>query len=223
MLDLYKIPVGFGTAAIALVVAALSYVGTLVAEAFQSWRLSRDERRARLSRLSSLLGASKVAFDIQNDLASRLSLALLEKHPDRKTEEGGYEALFSALYDIFSTEEADLHGIIRGITVHAMRPANQAMSKWLEEDIDFRTDSRNSAELAVNLNLLASHLMLWHAKFEAWIPVNPKHALVYMADETDHGLGFPTRVDSLVVDALREIRRPFLHSAGRRLMNLFST
>ena len=33
--------------------------------------------------------------------------------------------------------------------------------------------------------------MLWHAKYEAWIPNHPEHALVYMADEKHHGLGFP--------------------------------
>jgi hypothetical protein len=63
--------------------------------------------------------------------------------------------------------------------------------------------------LAAKLNLLASHLILWQAKFETLIPDNPKHALIDMADELDHGLAFPVRVDNLVTDALREMRSPF--------------
>jgi hypothetical protein len=69
------------------------------------------------------------------------------------------------------------------------------MSKWLEEDINFRNASGKYAELAIQLNMLASHLMLWHAKFEAWIPDNVKHALLYMDDEEAHGLGFPHGIE----------------------------
>lgn len=201
-------PVWLGTAIVGLAVAAVTYVGNLIVETLQSWRRLQDERQARLFRLSSLLKASKVAFEIQNELASRLSSVLVSKHQDHETGEG-YEALFTALHDRFSVEECELHGIIRGITIYAMRPANQAISKWLEDDIDFRNETRTHAELAVRLNLLASHLMLWHAKFEAWIPNSIKHALVYMADEENHGLGFPKGVDDLVACALREMGKPF--------------
>lgn len=207
-LNLNSVPAWLGTAVIGLTAAALSYAGKILAEAFQSRRHSRDEKRARLFRLSSLLGASKVAFEIQNELARRLWSMLVEKYRGREAAKEGFESQFTRLYDEFTAEEAELHGIIRGITIYAMRPANQAISKWLEEDVDFRTESWKHTDLAAKLNLLASHLMLWHAKFEAWIPDNPKHALVYMADEADHGLGFPQGVDGLVLRALREIGCP---------------
>ncbi len=132
---------------------------------------------------------------------------LAKKHPAAANIKG-YEALFTHLFDSLSAEEAELHTVIRGYTVHAILPANQAISKWLEEDIDFRTGSGKLQELAVQLNILASHLMLWHAKFRAWIDNNPKHALVYLADEKKHGLEFPHPVDDLVLNALREIGFP---------------
>jgi hypothetical protein len=42
-------------------------------------------------------------------------------------------------------------------------------------------------------------------KYETWIPRNPKHALVYMADEQQHGLGFPDGIDQLVDEVLKEL------------------
>jgi hypothetical protein len=211
----------FETAIVGLAVAALSYVGKLIVEAAQHWRRLQDERQARLFRLLSLLRASKVAFDIQNELADRLSAMLATHHPECESVSDGYDALFAALYDKFNEEEHDLYGVIRGITLYAMRPANQAISKWLDEDIDFRNERRKHAQLAVQLNLLASHLILWHAKFEAWIPTNPKHSLVYMEDEKQHGLGFPHAVDGEVAAALREMQVPLLDSARRRLKRVF--
>jgi hypothetical protein len=36
------------------------------------------------------------------------------------------------------------------------------------------------------------------AKFEYWIPDKPERALVFMADENEHGIGFPLGIDDLV-------------------------
>jgi hypothetical protein len=49
------------------------------------------------------------------------------------------------------------------------------------------------------------HLRLWHAKYEAWIPGHPRHALVYLADEEQHGIGFPGGLDQVVDEVLREL------------------
>jgi hypothetical protein len=114
----------------------------------------------------------------------------------------------SSLFDQFTPEETELHAIVRSITEHALRPLNQQMSNWLANDIDFRTArgaEGKRGQLANKLNLLDSHLLLWHAKYEAWIPANRSHALVYMADEEQHGVGFPRGIERLVDDVIREL------------------
>ena len=75
-----------------------------------------------------------------------------------------------------------------------MRSINLAVSEWLKSDVLFKTgvvESQRNRRLAESLFALEIHLLLWHAKYEAWIPNHPEHALVYMVDEKQHGLGFP--------------------------------
>jgi hypothetical protein len=35
-----------------------------------------------------------------------------------------------------------------------------------------------------------------------WIPHHPKHALVYLADEKKHGVGFPSGIEVLIKSVL---------------------
>ena len=75
----------------------------------------------------------------------------------------------------------------------------------LRADIYHRTmrgKTEDEARLALLLNQLDAHLLLWLAKYEGWIPNRPDHALVYLADEQQHGLGFPRGVDEAVDAAL---------------------
>jgi hypothetical protein len=58
-----------------------------------------------------------------------------------------------------------------------------------------RGKGEHEAKLAELLNQLDAHLVLWLAKYESWIPNRPDHALVYLADEQLHGLGFPQGLD----------------------------
>jgi hypothetical protein len=39
---------------------------------------------------------------------------------------------------------------------------------------------------------------MWNAKFEAWIPRHPTHALVYLDDESEHGIGFPHKITDVL-------------------------
>jgi hypothetical protein len=126
---------------------------------------------------------------------------IMENHPDEERSAQGYEDLLSTMYDKFTPEEKELHSMIRGITVYALKPINEAVSEWLDSDVDFRVQKRargQRGELAEKLNTLAGHLLLWRAKYEIWIPNCPAHALVYLADEKAHGLGFPTGVEKLI-------------------------
>jgi hypothetical protein len=192
-------------AAVGAVIAALGYCGKTSVDAWRDWRRGQAERRNRLLRLASLLDASKVAYSIQtkhrDDLAASLKNHLTAKVPGVQ----GYEALFSGLFQEFTDQEAELHSIIRGITRYALRPINLVTSTWLEADVDFRTDRSAQGprqQLAQKLNLLAGHLVLWHAKYEIWIPDRPEHALVYLADEQKHGLGFPEDLERTVHSVL---------------------
>ena len=75
------------------------------------------------------------------------------------------------------------------------------MKDLLKSDIRYRIlliKRTSAAQLAARLNALDTHLMLWLAKYEAWIPDQPKHSLVYLADEERHGARFPAGIEALV-------------------------
>jgi hypothetical protein len=61
------------------------------------------------------------------------------------------------------------------------------------------------ARFASELRTLESHLRLWEAKYQEWIPEHPEHALVYLADEEAHGIGFPKNIDTLVDELLKTV------------------
>jgi len=157
-----------------------------------------------LAQLSSLLRAAWVAFSIQNDHAKQLESLIRENHRDAPSSGQGYEHLFASVFPNFTPDERELHDIIRTITVNTLRPTNQALLEWVQQDTIFKGQRKGSGEeLARKLSDLEAHLLLWLAKYEAWIPPNPRHALVYMADEQAHGLGFPNGLDKTVEQALR--------------------
>ena len=111
----------------------------------------------------------------------------------------------TAAFPKFTADERELHSIIRSITIHGIRPVNQALLDWVRKDATFKGMVHKpgfSGELARKLSELEAHLLLWHAKYEAWIPEQATHALVYLADEKAHGLGFPEGLDELVHHAL---------------------
>jgi hypothetical protein len=160
--------------------------------------------------LKVLLDTSVRIFVVQHEQVQRLMDMLEKNHPGEFNRGQGYEGKITGCYDYLSAEEKDLHGIIRFYTQHALRTANQAMSEWLKQDTLFKTgmvDSRQQQELAERLRALEIHLMLWHAKYEYWIPDTPRHALVYLADEQKHGLGFPRGIEQVVNEALSDQKR----------------
>lgn len=206
MSELTQIPGWLGAAVIGAVIAALGYVGKTILEWWANVREARNVRRARLIELQSLLRATKVSFVVQNTHANRLTSMIKENHPDFVQLEEGYERIFSKAYDQFMPEERELHGIIRSITVNSLRPANQSLLEWLKNDTYFKAQRQhtktNLGQLAKQLAALEAHLILWHAKYETWIPNTPEHSLVYLADEEAHGIGFPSGIDNLVQKVL---------------------
>ncbi len=202
------VPEWFATAAFGAIIAALGYVSKLLIESWQRTKQTRRERFAALVQLESLLRAAKVAFRIQREHRNRLHNWIESDHPEAAIEEG-FERQFVAAYPNFSAKEKQLHGIIRGITEHSMKPVNEALSAWLRNDLYFKVQRGRDGKRTVFAQTLAdleAHLLLWHAKYAVWIPNHPVHALVYMVDEERHGLGFPPKTDEIVEKALNEFR-----------------
>jgi hypothetical protein len=150
----------------------------------------------------------RAIFETQASQRNRLVEIMQRNHPNatlQPTGDEGYEALFSSSFERMTPEERQLHEIIRGMTIHAMLPANTALLDWIQKDVFYKGQSMSKGSfraLPPLLSQLEAHLRLWKAKYETWIPDHPEHALVYLADEQDHGVGFPTGIDSVVAKAL---------------------
>ena len=155
MSELNQIPEWLGAAVIGAVIAALGYVGKIILEWWSKVREARNTRRARLIELQSLLSATRVSFVIQNNHADRLVSMIKENHSNLVQAEEGYERIFSKVYDQFTPEERELHGIIRSITVNSLRPANQSLLEWLKNDTYFKAQRQNTKK---NLGQLAKQL-----------------------------------------------------------------
>jgi hypothetical protein len=193
--------------------AALGYVAKQGFDAFTGLLTVRRMREAQLVELQSLLHASDAAYQIQGKHARSLTDMLKNSRREIVETGKGFDDIFYRAYKDMSTEERELHGLIRSITVSTMLPTNMAMLAWLQKDTYFRVVPNHTGELEVlarMLNTLHSHLILWKAKYDYWItPEEPGHALVYLADEKEHGLGFPVGIDDLVNAAVRN-RLPWL-------------
>jgi len=181
-------------ALLAAVVAALGFVGKTIVDLVLRLREAARERKSRLIELYALLRAGDVAFAVQRELRERLADRLRDRLPETANLPPGFDRLFAATYAGMNDEERQLHLLIRTITVHTFCPLNQSVLEWLRADRYFRAVSPSHTRLgrlALFLAQLEAHLVLWVAKYEAWIPDHPEHALVFLADEEKHGVGFP--------------------------------
>jgi len=209
---LSTIPAWLGTAVIGALIALFSFV----AKTFYQWWLDlRKERAAKLANLlelASLLRAAWIINTVQDAHAKNLYKMLRETHPEGISREYGYDETFSRLFDEFNPEEMELHNLIRGMTIHAIRPINQSMGEWLKNDIYFKT-ATNAASgkkkrlLADRLFNLEAHLILWEAKYKTWIPSSPQHALVLLDDEKAHGVAFPFDIEKIIKDVVKDLSK----------------
>lgn len=221
---LKSIPEWLGVAILGAVFAVAGYVGKSTVDWWQEKQKERAATVALLQTIQSLLSASNAIFDLQQMQLKRLMTLLEKSHSKEYHESDGYEEIMSRCYATMNEQERELHGIIRAYTEHSLRKVNQAMSDWLKTDTTFKTGNVPSGrrrELANELIALEIHLLLWHAKFESWLPGHLEHALVYMDDEKEHGLGFPRQrqsvengitvehrgVDAEVAAVLEELRK----------------
>ncbi len=187
---------------ISAAVAATGYLGKYLLSELLKGARKRRSLLAGLSNLRSLLHASKALYDAQQVQVKVLRKRVATRLKLEPTE--GYEDFMVNHYADFQQGERDRHDVIRALTAHGLFRVNEAMLKFLEKDEFFKTQLAwvsRSRELARDLRLLEAHLVSWHAKFETWIPNKPSHALVYLADEEKHGIGFPNERQGRNVDA----------------------
>jgi hypothetical protein len=204
-----NLPVEIEVSLITATLAVAGYVGKSAVDWLQERRKKRVGIIAQLQNLEWLLKGSGALFDLQQKKANELIELLEENYKEQLREGVGYEGKMTRCYPLFNDKERVLHGIIRAYTEHSMRTVNLAVSDWLKSDTNFKTEAVPSAQqkdLAEKLFALEIHLMMWHAKYAFWIPNHPEHALVYMGDEAEHGLGFPQGLDEVVSDVLKELR-----------------
>jgi hypothetical protein len=197
-MDLTTIPEWIGAAVFGAAIALIGYVGKVIVEAVRAARETERARRASLVELHSLFGASRVTFLIQNQHARNLVDSIRSRRTPGADLEHGLEQALASAYFHLSPEQLEVHNLVRGMTIHAMYPTNQAMLGWLRRDRFYKAHPASDelyGSLAQGLARLEAHIVLWLAKYEAWIPDSPEHALVYLADENRHGLGFPTGID----------------------------
>jgi hypothetical protein len=205
MTDLNTVPEWVGTGLLAALLAVLGYIAKQLADWVTGLRTAERARRARLAELLALVRAGDVAFQIQGENRDRLVRLIQARNPSLLEHAEGFDHALAIAYPAMSPEERDLHAIIRAITVHTLRPLNDGILAWLKVDTDFRVRPPGQsarAQLARYLTDLEVHLLLWRAKFEAWIPDHPERALVYLADEKRHGIGFPNGGTALLTGLL---------------------
>jgi hypothetical protein len=211
--EIVALPEWLATALLAAALATLGFVGKQVLEWIVALRAARRARRSKLVTLLSLLNGSAAVFRVQAILRDHLFNSLVQRNPELKSSGLGYDAVFSAAFPTFTDEERKLHTMIRGYTVSGLKPLNESMVQWLQTDTEFKLARSRKQELqalARQLSALEPHLLMWLAKYAAWIPETPSHALVYLNDEEGHGVPFPKRIEHTIetVLGLRKERGP---------------
>jgi hypothetical protein len=207
-IDLSSVPGWLGTGIFSAGIAALAFVLRSFIDWIAQIRERHRQRRSSLVQLRSLLRVAKVGFQTQNKQVRELCKRVIARDANAPSQEEGYESFLSRAYRLMDADEKNLHSIVRGYTDHVLKPANAALLKWINDDSYFKsqTGDGSAGKLARSLAALEIHLLMWHAKYEVWIPTNPTHALVYLDDESEHGIGFPHGIDEQVDATLAEMK-----------------
>ncbi|WP_460684178.1 hypothetical protein [Niabella aquatica] len=199
------LPQWLGAAILAAIISLLGFAGKFIIELTRAHRERQKKRFAKLVELCSLLNASFDIYKKQNSIAHVLCTRLLER-PGLSLESGQtMDAFLSSCYTIMNETEKETHSVIRGYS-NALHDLNTRMLTWLQNDFEYKTAGKKAeaTELASQLNRLETHLYLWIAKYNVWIPTIPRHCLVYLKDEAYHGTGFPKGIEAALTGFLRK-------------------
>jgi len=173
------VPTWFGAGVLSAGIAAFAFAFRSLWDWISTVRERRRHRLSDLIQLQSLLRASKAAFDIQQKHVRHLLAAVQRRDANAASLDGGYEEFLSHSFHLMDPEEKELHTLIRGYTEHVLRPTNAALLEWVKKEWYFRSQTGEGTfgRLAKSLAELEIHLLMWNAKYEVWIPAQPKHAL----------------------------------------------
>jgi hypothetical protein len=139
MEEIAKIPEWLGTAIVGAVSAIVGFFGKNLWEWWRKRHESNRQRHARLERLDRLLDESGNLFRSQGAQAQRLVESLARSQPAIIDPPGlSLDQIFSRGFAKLSSDEAQLHAIIRGVTATAMKRVNTNMSNWLQDDDWFK-------------------------------------------------------------------------------------
>ena len=195
------------TIIIGAVSAALGFFGKELWSWLKEQREKKQGRRARLEELSRLLDESGSLFRSQRTQAERLLESIKSSQPECINPDFSLDQIFSQAFPNLTPEQLGLHTIIRGVTATSMKRINSETANWLKRD-DFFTNTTNSPaqlkRLAEELQKLRLHLGEWHSKFSSVFENDKTVALNYLADEQEHGTGFPVGIESVVQQVLQE-------------------
>jgi hypothetical protein len=203
-----SLPQWIGAAILGALIALIGWLGKQLVAWFAALRAEERQRRAQLAELLALLRAGDVAFRVQKDNRNRLSELIRVRDPT--SAKLPYDKQFAGAFPSMPDNERELFEIIRAYTIFTFQPLNAALLKWLAADVTFRVRAPGQtrrAQLANYLADLEAHLLLWQAKYNAWIPDHPERALVYLEDEERHGVRFPQGGTKLVEAILHQQRR----------------
>jgi hypothetical protein len=190
---------------IGAIIAGLGYVAKLLFDSFSEYRKVRRQRAARLVELDALLHSSRVSFEVQQRNVLQLLIDVARRDSRLLAGARGYENKLLQAQSSLVTAEEERRKVVQGITIYAMRPTNQALVEWMRTDDYYRAKLgkwSRFAELAEYLAQLEAHLLLWLAKYDAWMG-DARHNVIYLDDEEKHGLKFPRGIDHVVDQLLR--------------------
>ena len=89
-----------------------------------------------------------------------------------------------------------------------MFAVNKRMKEWCERNDDLkagRLSVSNADNVSAKIKQMEHHLGLWFAKYDVWIEGHEDHALVYLDDESKHGVRFPKGINEVVDLAVKEL------------------
>ena len=203
-----SVPEWLGAAVLGAVISLVGFIGKLIFDSIKSTREEKKKKFASLVELCSLINASYDVFKKQNDLVMGFCRRVRERLHIGFAENQGYDAFLSSAFPEMNEEEKEVHGLIRGYT-NGLFDINHNMLQWLQKDFEYKTGngSPEAKALTAKLNILESHLYLWVAKYNSWIPSNQAHSLVYLADEAHHGKGFPIGIEQDLNAYLRKYHK----------------
>jgi len=163
----------------------------------------------RLEDLNRLLEESESLFVSQNFQRNRLTNLLFSRLKDESALSLGYDQFFFQSYEQMIPEELELFTLIRGLTLHSMHASNARLRDWVDNNKGIRQLSgRASTAIATldnDINQLKTHLSMWFTKYEEVFVKDERRSLVYLGDEKNQGVPFPTSIKRHLLEVITEM------------------